>query len=263
MDAKLTFLGTGSSLGVPIIGCKCKVCTSPDFKNKRLRAGAFLELGDKRFLIDAGPDIRTQALRHEINQVDGFILTHSHNDHIAGLDDIKVYKHIKDKKLSCLMLAETFEELKVKYHYFLKPTEKDPENSPFFSWNILKGGFGNTVFEGISIGFVTYLQSGMKVLGIKVGDLAYISDIKDYSEEIFERLKGVKILVISALRAEGSAMHFSVEEAINFGKRVGAKTTYLTHISHEMDHEKMQASLPSDVVLAYDGFCFSFHMDDL
>ena len=250
-------------MGVPVIGCNCSVCTSSDPKNQRMRAGTLLEIGDKRFLIDAGPDIREQALLHKINKIDGFILTHSHNDHIAELDDIQVYKHVKDKKLPSLMLEETFEELKVKYHYFIRPLADDPQNSPFFSWNILKGCFGETVFEGVPIDFVSYIQSGMKVLGLRIGDLAYISDIKEYSEEIFARLKGIKTLVVSALKTEGSSMHFSVEEAIDFSKRVGAQRTYLTHISHEMDHEQMQASLPSDALLAYDGLYFLFYMDDL
>ncbi len=263
MESKFIFLGTGSSLGVPVIGCQCEVCQSSELKNQRTRAGSLVEIGNKRFLIDAGPDIRNQALLHKINQIDGFILTHSHNDHIAGLDDIKIYKSKEGKKVPSLLLEETFQELKVKYQYLFRPSLDDLQNSFFFSWNILSDNFGKTVFEGVPIEYVSYFQGGMKVLGVKIGNLAYISDIKEYNEEIFQLLEGVEILIVSALRLEGSPMHFSIQEALDFSKKVRAQRTYLTHIAHETDHEKIEASLPSDVFLAYDGLSFSFNMDDL
>lgn len=247
-------------MGVPIIGCKCFVCQSGDPKNQRMRAGALLKIGRKRILIDAGPDIRRQALLNKIDEIDGFILTHSHYDHMAGFDDLKAYAQ-GEKKVPCLMLGETLDELKIRYHYLIKQTLEDPLNSPFFTWQIVKEGEGKTLFEGVPLIIVNYKQSGMKVLGIRVGNLAYISDIKEYEKEIFEALKDVEILIVSALKEGGSNRHFSVREALNFSKLVNAKTTYLTHIAHEMYHEKVQVLLPSDVFLAYDGLSISFQSD--
>ncbi len=260
MESQFVFLGTGSSMGVPVIGCKCSVCTSLDPKNQRMRAGVLLKIGDKQILIDAGPDVRRQALLHKIDRIDGFILTHAHYDHIAGFDDIKAYRQ-GEKKVPCLMLDETLEELKIRYHYLIRPLPEDSLNSPFFTWQLLKNGGGKTLFEEVPLTIVTYMQSGMKVLGVRVGNLAYISDIKEYKKEIFEALKGVEILIVSALKEGGSNMHFSVGEALDFSKAVRAKTTYLTHIAHEMCHEKAQALLPSDVFLAYDGLSISFQSD--
>ena len=257
MESKFIFLGTGSSMGVPVIGCKCSICQSSNPKNHRMRAGALLKIGNKHILIDAGPDIRRQALLHKIDKIDGFILTHAHYDHMAGFDDIKVYK-TEEKKVPCLMLEETLEELKIRYHYLIKPTPEDPLNSSFFTWQLLRLEQGKISFEGISLTPVTYMQARMKVLGVRIGNLAYISDIKEYKQDIFQALKGVEILIVSALKEGGSHMHFSVQEALDFAKRAGAKTTYLTHIAHEMDHEKVQGSLPSGLVLAYDGLSLSF-----
>ena len=259
MQAKFTFLGTGSSLGIPVIGCHCTVCQSSYLKNQRMRVGVLLEIGNKKFVIDASPDFRRQALMHKIEKINGFILTHSHYDHIAGFDDIKIYK--EERKIPCLMLEETFKELEVKYQYFIQPTEEDPKNCFFFSWHLLKDSFGSTVFEGVPLKYVSFFQSKMKVLGIRVGNLAYISDIKNYEEEIFLHLHGVEILIVSALKEDGSIMHFSIQEALDFAKVIQPKKVYLTHIAHQMDHEKIQACLPSDVFLAYDGLSISFFMD--
>src|SRR3989339_873255 len=187
MESKFTFLGTGSSMGVPVIGCHCSVCKSENPKNRRMRCGGLFQVGSKRFLIDSGPDVRQQVLSHKIEEIDGFILTHSHYDHIGGFDDMKLFKK-GEKKLPCLMLKETLEEAQIKFDYFFRKTEDDLLNSPFFTWQILNDPFGVTVFQDISFEYVTYRQAKMKVMGIKIGKLAYISDIKEFASEIFQRL---------------------------------------------------------------------------
>lgn len=258
MGGTFVFLGTGSSMGVPVIGCSCQVCQSSDTKNKRMRAAALIKVKNKTFLIDAGPDFRSQAFLYNIHKIDGFILTHAHYDHAGGFDDVKAYKQTLNKKVPCLMSRETFSDLKYRYHYLFKPLPEDPFNSSFFSWSLLDSPFGDIDFEGLSFKYVSYFQAGMKVLGIRIGNLAYISDIKQYEDQLIEELSGVEVLIISALKETGSEMHFSVEEAVAFSKKVRAQKTYLTHIAHEMDYQKMQESLPSNVFLAYDGMTLAF-----
>lgn len=258
MNGTFVFLGTGSSMGVPVIGCSCQVCQSSNLKNKRTRAAALVHLKDKTFLIDAGPDFRSQALINNIQKIDGFILTHAHYDHIGGFDDLKAYQYVLQKKVPCLMSEETFLELKNRYHYFFHPTPEDPVNSRFFSWTLVDNSFGQIEFEGSLLHYVSYFQAGMKVLGVRIGNLAYISDIKRYEERLIQELAGVEILIVSALKTAGSEMHFSLEEALTFSKRVAPHKTYLTHIAHEMEHQKVQESLPSNVFLAYDGLTLPF-----
>ncbi len=252
MQGRILFLGTGGSLGVPVIGCSCLVCSSADPKNRRMRSSAVLQIGEKVFLIDAGPDFRSQALKYQINRLDGFLLTHAHYDHLGGLDDMKVYQHIQQRKLPCLMSKETFAEVKVRYHYFIRE-EEGVYDSPFFSWHLLEKGQGDVLFEGVHFTSVSYYQMGMKVSGFRVGNLAYISDIKIYEEEILQRIQDVDILVVSALRHTSSPMHFSVEEAVAFARKVNAKRTFFTHVSHELDHATTNASLPKGFEMAYDG----------
>lgn len=257
MSGKFRFLGTGSSLGVPVIGCKCSTCLSGDPRNKRSRSGSLLQVRGKTFLIDASPDYRQQALREGITAIDGFILTHSHYDHIGGFDDLKVYgRH--GKKLPCLLLESTFQELKTNYPYFITPTKEDPNNCCFFSWHRIKEPFGSVVFEGVPLEYVTFRQSRMEVLGLRFENLVYISDIKEYDENLLKRLSGVDTLIVSALRKERSPIHFSLEEACEFSRLIEAKRTYLVHIAHELEHSSLLEELPSNITPAYDGLEIAF-----
>lgn len=253
----LCFLGTGSSMGVPVIGCKCPVCKSTDKKNVRARCSVLLKVYEKTFLVDAGPDHRQQALTFGLDHLDGVILTHTHYDHIGGLDDLKVYSY-KKNKLPCLLSGVTFREIKDKVPYLFS---KQGNESPFFSFQIEENLFEKRVFEGVPLECLSFFQSGMQVMGIKMGDLAYVSDIKTYDEELITRLKGIKTLILSAIRDEPSGMHFSLEEALSFAAKVEAKTTYLTHIAHEIDHEALQKVLPQSVLVAYDGLTISFQIE--
>jgi phosphoribosyl 1,2-cyclic phosphate phosphodiesterase len=253
MKDRFLLLGTGSSLGVPIVGCSCQVCGSDNPKNKRLRSSALVQIGEKRLLLDAGPDIRHQALKYGVSKIDGFLLTHAHYDHLGGFDDLKIYQYLADRKLPCLMSRDTFDEFRIRYHYFVKCMEENLYESPYFSWHFLEHDFGKTEFQGIEMEYVTYYQMGMKVIGLKIGNLAYISDIKVYSEDLVRQIKGVDILIVSALRHTTSVMHFSLEEAIEFSKKIEAKKTILTHISHELDHDATNALLPDWIEMGYDG----------
>lgn len=253
MKAKFLFLGTGSSSGVPSLGCNCKVCLSLNEKNKRLRSSALLKFGKKNILLDVSPDFRQQGLKHKLDHVDGLLLTHTHYDHIGGLDDLRAYNFFSDKPIPCLLSKETLEELKKGYHYIFKPSSKDETLSTQLKFMVLEKESGEVEFEGIKISYLSFHQKATKVTGYRIGDLAYISDIKEYDESIFSQLKNLNILIVSALRPQSSPLQFSLEEALDFSKRVGAKRTYFTHIAHEIDHEKISKKLIANHFLAYDG----------
>lgn len=251
------FLGTGGSMGIPVIGCHCAVCESDSPCNQRLRPSAVITIGEKRFLIDCGPDFREQALKHHIDNIDGIILTHAHHDHIAGIDELRVYFMRKKAPIPCLLSDITAEELLTRYRYIFDDMTFS-KLTPRLGLQKITEDFGQTVFEEIPIGFVSYEQAGMKVTGYRFGNLAYISDIKNFSESIFTHLQGVETLILSALRFTPSPFHITIDEAIAFATRVRAKHTWITHISHDLDHEATNSYLPSNVRMAYDGLELNF-----
>lgn len=261
IKAKLLFLGTGGSMGVPLIGCKCAVCTSSSPKNKRLRPSALLTLEDKRnILIDAGQDYRTQALRYGIDDLDGVIFTHAHYDHTAGIDDLRVY-YIRDKApLPCLLSAATADDIQSRFSYLFKD-KGSPKLIPKFAFQILEGERGSTEFLGLKVGYMTFEQAKMAVNGFRFGNLAYVSDIRHYPETIFDDLKGVENLVVSALRFEKSPLHLSIEEAVAFAQRVEAKQAWFTHLAHEVEHDAANRLLPPNIQIAYDGLVIDFEAE--
>ena len=252
------FLGTGSSTGVPVIGCKCSVCSSPSLKNRRLRSAGWIQVDGRSFLIDVGPDFRQQALTYGIDQVDGLLLTHTHYDHIAGIDDLRIFSVRSKKPIPCLLSYESYEDLKLRYFYFFK---EGKSMTAQFACQQLPANEGQVSFLDLPIRYFSYSQGDMKVIGYRLGDFAYVSDIRDFSSAVFSHLEGVNHLVLSALRQESNPLHLSVGEAVDFAKRVGAKKTWLTHMSHSLDYEETNSHLPVEVQLAYDGQTIEFEMD--
>lgn len=260
MQGTLLFLGTGGSAGVPIIGCKCAVCRSSSPFNKRSRPSALLTLGKKVILIDSGPDFRSQALHYGINTLTGVILTHTHYDHVGGLDELRVFYFMQHLKLPILASIETYEELRTRFHYLFKTRQADGSLQSQFDFQILENDFGTTHFLGIKVDYVSYTQADMKVTGYRFGNLAYISDIREYEQRVIDELQGIETLIISALRYTRSEVHFSIEEALEFSAKVGAKKIFFTHISHELDHEETNQQLPENVRLAHDGLEIPFKL---
>jgi phosphoribosyl 1,2-cyclic phosphate phosphodiesterase len=254
MIGKFVFLGTGGSTGVPVIGCKCPVCTSPSSSNQRLRTSAYLKVEGRSLLIDAGPDFRQQALRYHIDHLDGLLLTHVHFDHVAGIDELRIYCLRQKKPFPCLLSLESLTELKRRYPYLFEPTASGLQ----LEVHPLQGNAGEIDFLGVKIGYCSYFQGGMKVTGFRIGHFAYISDIKEYDASIFTSLRGVKKLVVSALFEESSVNHLSLSQAIDFARNVGSSETWITHISHKMDHDLVSSKLPSDVKLGIDGMEIEF-----
>lgn len=247
------FLGTGGSLGVPLIGCSCAICSSSSLFNKRLRSSGLLKIQGKQLLIDAGPDLRQQMLKYGITHLDGVILTHTHYDHIGGIDDIRALYFKQHQKIPCMASKQSYEEIKHRYHYLFEEPSKSEGHCKFLDFQLLDADFGSFHFLDIPFHIVTYYQSKSKVTGYRVGSFAYISDIRKYEEKVVENLQGIETLVISALRYTPSEMHFSIEEAITFSRKVEAKRIYFTHIAHELDHDITNRDLPENFSLAYDG----------
>jgi len=253
MSAEALFLGTGASMGIPVIGCDCNVCQSSSPFNKRLRPSLLLIIEKKQYLVDIGPDFRLQALKYQISHLDGVILTHSHYDHIAGLDELRIFYFRENKPVPCLVSPDTLEEIKIRYHYIMPPSLEDKSHVMKFGFQVLEEDEGKTEFEGLPVHYFSYFQTGMKVTGIRVRDFAYVVDILDYSESIFKSLEGVQTLVIDGLSWERTAAHLGIAEVIEFAKKIGCKRTYLTHVAHVTDHELMNIKLPNGMEMAYDG----------
>ncbi|MBN4066776.1 MBL fold metallo-hydrolase [Simkania negevensis] len=252
------FLGTGGSMGVPVIGCGCAVCSSKNPHDKRLRAAGILSYKNKRILIDPGPDFRHQALRAGVTALDGVIITHTHYDHIGGIDELRIFFIRAGKPLPCLVSRETYDALAKRYDYLFTPQQANDSLTAQFDFHILDKKQGDVIFCDIPMTHMEYFQGSMGITGIRVEDFAYISDIRDYPDTIFQSLQGVNILVLGALRHTSSYLHFSVEEAIEFARAVGAEQTWLTHIAHEVDHETTQKMLPPQVQLSFDGMELKF-----
>jgi phosphoribosyl 1,2-cyclic phosphate phosphodiesterase len=258
MKKKITFLGTGGSVGIPVIGCSCAVCHSTNPLNQRLRPSVLLQVANRQYLIDAGPDFRAQALRHGIKDLDGVLFTHAHYDHTSGIDDLRPIFFRRKSPLPILLSTETAMDLKTRYYYLFQDHRGDHVTSRLHLQLLPEEAAGWVFFEDLSIQYVTYTQGGMSVNGYRIGDLAYLSDIRHFSPSLFEQLKGVRYLVISALRYTPSPLHFSVDEAVDFAKELKAEKVWLTHISHELEHNQTNAYLPTNMCLAYDGLEIEF-----
>ncbi len=248
-------------MGTPVVTCKCAVCTSKDPHNERLRPAGLVKLGEQRFLIDTGPDFRQQALKFGIDRLDGVLITHTHFDHIAGLDDLRVYYFLHKKRLPCLLSKDSYDEIKRMHGYFFIKSEDDVMGAARFQFHVIKNDFGTEEFVGHPWEIMTFEQSGMKVTGYRLGSFAYVMDLKIFSPKIYEALKGVEVLVMSGLRCRPSPAHLSVDEAVAFAAQIGAKQTWLSHVAHDLDHETTNLQLPSGVKLAYDGLEIPIHVE--
>ncbi len=262
-QGELLFLGTGASTGIPMIGCHCSVCRSSSPRNKRLRPSVLLTVGGKKILVDAGPDVRQQALHYKIESIDGLFLTHAHYDHIGGLDELRAYYFVRNEEpLPCFLSPETYAEISRRCPYLVTPHQPEKSFPAQFKFQISDKSFGPISFAGLLFHLVSYVQVGMDVLGFRIGNLAYLSDLKEFDPRVIEDVKGVDTLIISALRPESSRSHLTFEEAVAFSRATGAKKTWLTHLSHDVDHEEESRALPPNVALAYDGLSLPFVVAD-
>jgi phosphoribosyl 1,2-cyclic phosphate phosphodiesterase len=247
---KITFLGTGTSQGVPVIACPCRVCASADPRDKRLRSSIMIEDKGKVIVIDSGPDFRQQMLRANVKQLDGLVFTHEHKDHIAGMDDIRAFNYVLKKKIDVYASEEVHEALKREFPYVFEDF-KYP-GVPEINFHTIC----NKEFEvaGIKILPVEVMHYRIPVFGFRIGDFTYITDANFISEEEKKKIRGSKIIVLNALRKEKHVSHYTLDEALSVLKDLNPETGYLIHISHQLGlHEEVDKELPENIKCSYDG----------
>jgi phosphoribosyl 1,2-cyclic phosphate phosphodiesterase len=247
---EVLFLGTGTSTGIPQIGCQCKVCQSTDKKDKRLRASVLITEGDTRILIDCGPDLRQQLIEHEIYHLSGILLTHEHYDHVGGLDDVRplgeTHLYAEKKVLSVVQRNMPYCFVENKY-----------PGVPLIQLHTID----ETDFhiEKINVQPIRVMHARLPIFGFRIGKIAYLTDVKTIAEREIKKLKGLDILVINALRIDKHISHLSLGEALEIATKIDAKNTYFTHMSHDMGlHKDINQILPPTIHLSYDGLKLCF-----
>lgn len=247
---KITFLGTGTSQGVPVIACSCNACTSIDPRDKRLRSSILIDSEGKSIIIDTGPDFREQMLRENIKNLDAILYTHEHKDHTAGLDDIRSFNYLRQKPMDVYAEPQVIRSLQMEYAYIFAE-KKYPGVPQVEIHSIENQGFR---IDGIDIIPIRVMHYRLPVLGFRIGDFTYITDANYISEVEKDKIIGTRYLVINGLRRQKHISHFSLEEALKLISELSPKRAYITHISHQMGrYEDVQKDLPAGIMLAYDG----------
>lgn len=247
---KLTFLGTGTSQGVPVIACKCSTCQSKNKKDKRLRSSVLIHVDQQNLVIDSGPDFRYQMLRAEVENISAILFTHEHKDHTAGLDDIRAFNWVNKSAMNIYAEQRVQESLKKEFSYVFAAFKypgipqmnlQDVNGDPFY-------------INGTKIIPIRCMHLKLPVYGYRIGDLVYITDANWISDEEKEKIKGAKVLVVNALQKEDHISHFTLSQALELVEELKPEKAYFTHVGHKMGfHDEVQKELPQNVFLAYDG----------
>jgi phosphoribosyl 1,2-cyclic phosphate phosphodiesterase len=247
---KVTFLGTGTSIGVPVITCDCPVCTSSDPRDVRFRTSVMIEVDNRTFVIDCGPDFRFQMLREKVQNLDAVIFTHEHRDHIAGLDDIRAFNYVLNKKIDIYGTKKVMDTIVVEFPYIF--SSERYFGAPQLAIHLID----DKPFTINDIEFIPIrvLHEKCEVLGFRMGDFTYITDASYIADKEKEKIKGSRVIVLNALRNSRHVSHFSVGEAVEILQDLKPEAAYLTHLSHFVGlHEEVNSRLPGNIQLAYDG----------
>jgi phosphoribosyl 1,2-cyclic phosphate phosphodiesterase len=263
LSLKVTLLGTGTSHGVPMIACDCRVCRSTDPRDRRLRPSILIELADgaaaprspvaaavRTILVDTSTDLRAQALAHDVRRLDAILFTHSHADHVLGLDEVRRYNAMQHEAIPCFADARTIADLRQTFGYIFNPATPAGGGIPQLDLHQILGAF---MLGGVEILPVPILHGKRPILGFRVGTFAYLTDCSAIPDASWPLLRGVRTLVLDALRDRPHPTHFSVAEALDAVAKIGPEQAYFTHIAHDLPHAETCARLPAGVELAYDG----------
>lgn len=247
---EIEILGSGTSMGVPMVGCECRVCRSDDPRDKRLRTSAFINLNGVHILIDTSIDYRQQMLRSGIMRLDAVIFTHHHVDHILGLDDLRSFNILHQAAIPLYGLEETLKNIRRVFTYAFSG-DSSQSDVPRLTLHVL----GDRPFSigDVEVFPIPLWHGKMPVLGFRIGDFAYCTDVSRIPESSYERLNGLKVLILGALRYKPHPTHFTIAEAAREAQKIGAGITYFTHLSHGVLHAEAEAQLPENIRLAYDG----------
>lgn len=251
---RLRFLGTGTSFGIPVIGCRCAVCTSADPRDLRTRHGALLEENGRTLLIDTPPELRLQLVKAGVSHIDAVWFTHGHADHTHGIDDLRVFS-MRGLPLEAWTDARTGDRLRAVFPYIFDPAYRPPEGTtkPEIDLNTFDGRESVRV-AGFRLQPIEVPHGDMSVWGFRAGALGYITDAKEIPAPALEMLRGVRVLVLNALWfGNPHPTHFNIEEAVEAARRIGAERTFLTHLTHRVGHSALQAALPPGIEPAFDG----------
>lgn len=251
---KVTFLGTGTSQGVPLIACPCRVCQSTDERDKRLRSSIMIESETTCIVIDSGPDFRQQMLRENVKKLDALVFTHAHKDHLAGMDDIRAFNFIQQRDMDVYASEETERIIRKDFDYIF--SNSDYPGIPKINLVNIDKHASFTIGD-ITLTPIEVIHYRLPVLGFRVNQFTYITDANYISEEELQKVKGSSILVLNALRREKHISHFTLQEAIHLSERIQPEQTYFTHISHQLGlYREVSAELPEGIQLGYDGLSF-------
>lgn len=246
----VTFLGTGTSQGIPNIGCDCEVCASLDFRDKRLRSSIHITVDGKSFIIDSGPDFRQQVLREKIRTLDALLFTHAHKDHTAGMDDIRAFNFLQQKNIPVYGTSQVLEQIVKEFEYAF--AEVKYPGVP--SIDLIEIDNKSFSIQGVDVTPIEVLHYQLPVLGYRIKDFTYITDAKSIRKDELEKIKGSKVIVLNALQKTEHISHFSLSQAIDVLTELAPEKAYLIHLGHKMGlHKEVEKELPSFINLAYDG----------
>ncbi len=253
-----TFMGTGTSVGVPMVGCDCEVCTSSDPRNHRYRTGIWIRTSKGNILIDTPPELRLQLLREKVPLIHAVLYTHFHADHLFGLDDLRPFQKLLGGPVPLFCNVETERKIRQSFAYAFQQDRMVPGSSYLPNLQICR--IDETPFSvlGEKVTPIPLIHAHFEVYGFRIGDMAFCTDVNQIPKESWPLLEDLRILVLDALRMRPHPAHFCVPEALEVIDRLKPKQAYLTHISHEMDHATINKTLPDNVSLAYDGLQFEF-----
>ncbi|WP_300369823.1 MBL fold metallo-hydrolase [Brachyspira sp.] len=246
---QITFLGTGTSDGVPMIGCKCKVCTSKDKRDKRTRSSILIKNNNKNYVVDTSADFRQQMLREKIDSLEAVFYTHSHADHTSGIVDLRALNFIMHTSIDCYGNKYTMDNLREKYDYFFNPVQVGG-GLPQVVFHHIEN---EMIFNDIKVTPIPIIHGVLHILGYRFNNFTYITDASYISEESLKLLEGTEILVLNGLRYRPHHTHLSLQESVNIADRLGVKKAYFTHMTHDVLHRHLERELPANMYPAYDG----------